>query len=149
MKRISPRLLLLTELMILFLFFSFAAVVCTTMFVKAHETGNNAQLLNRAVTEATSVAETLKVSDGNLKKAGAMMYDTDSYRSDSSRLVIYYDDKLQAANKNSSSYVADITKNVSKHYIKYNIIFKDTEKNKAVYELDFKAFSEGAKDNGE
>lgn len=141
MNKISPKLLLLTELTILLLFFSFSAVVCTQLFLKSYETSEKAKLLNMSVTEATSVAETLKSTSGNLEKTGSIISEEKNFELSENRLKIYYDDDMNTKEKNSASCFALIEKKNSASYISYSITFKDISNSKIIYELKFKNIS--------
>lgn len=138
MNKISPKLLLLTELTILLLFFSFSAVVCTQLFLKSYETSEKAKLLDMSVTEATSVAETLKSTSGSLEKAGSIISEGENFELSENSLTIYYDDNMNPKPKNSSSCFALIEKKSLASYISYTITFKDISHSKIIYELKFK-----------
>ncbi|MDO4544619.1 MAG: hypothetical protein Q4C25_00535 [Bacillota bacterium] len=123
MNRPSGKTLLLIELAILLVFFCFSAVVCVNLFMNAKEKTEDARLLDNAVVETTSIAETLKATDGDMWEAGRILsgsengagsgasYDSDGgaagdFDLDDGRLTLYYDKEMHPCQKSEALFHA-------------------------------------------
>lgn len=120
-----------------------AILACISFFIKADRNQTEARLLNQAVVESTSIAETLKASDGDLTKAGQFMKNHMASDVTDTTLTFYYGENLRPTPKSSSSYKAVITRTDLEHCFQYDIVFLNTETNTSFYELSFKAVRSG------
>lgn len=145
MTKMSGKSLLLLELSILLVFFLFAAVTCTYMFVKASGEAKDAEALGKAVVKTTSIAETLKARDGNLSKTGALLGEKSSYTTGEDTLTLYLGETMEPVSKSAASYTAVVTKDKKGILNEYVITIKDNEDSTVVYELDFKSIAEEGK----
>lgn len=144
-KRLSGKSLLLIELAILLVFFVAAMAVCVNMFTAASEKTANATITNEAVTETTSIAETLKACNGDLAKTGKHLAATSDYVIEDSALTIFYDEAMNPVAKGNSSYTAVITKAKDEKLYSYSIVISANDNSRPVYSLDFKAIKRGGK----
>ncbi len=117
--------------------------ICANLFIKADRQSHDARILKLAVTEATSAAETLKASDGDLEAAGQLMREHTMFNVSEDTLTLYYDDELKPASSTNSPYSAVITKNDSDNYHSYEIIISETSTGNEIYSLSFKAIRSG------
>lgn len=91
-NRAKSSSLFLLELILAILFFSIASAVCVQFFVKSHLLSLKAKELNSSVTEVSSIAELINVSE-DLAAAIEMIhseYPTADV-SDTNKLLVYYD----------------------------------------------------------
>ncbi|MBQ0078555.1 MAG: hypothetical protein KBS66_01510 [Eubacterium sp.] len=144
-KRLSGKSLLIIELSILLVFFVAASAVCVNMFTKASEKAENANVLNEAVVETTTIAETLKACNGDLTKTGKHIAATSDYELGEGTLTIYYDDDMNPIAKGNSTYTATITQEKDGKLFIYAIDIKANDARKPVYHLDFQAIKRGGK----
>lgn len=143
MNRLSGRSLLILELAILLGFFVFSAVACSYMFVKASNTANDAEALNEAVVETTSIAETLKANNGNLKKTGSRIAQSGSYDISNDILYVYLDSNMDPVSKSNQVYLASVSKSKDGKCNEYTIRISEADNNSKVYELTFKSIRTG------
>lgn len=143
MAKMSGKSLLLLELSILLAFFLFAAVTCTYMFVKASGEAKDAEALNKAVVKTTSIAETLKATDGSLDSTGGLLGEKSTYTTNDDELTLYLDHDMAPAARSGAAYTASVTKAKSGACNEYEILIRDTEDSEVVYALTFKAIRGG------
>ena len=123
-----------------------AILACITMFIYADRYSTEARLLDRAVTETTSIAETLKAADGDLAAAGQLMGEHQIYDAAENTLTFYYDDELRPASQQNSPYRAVIEKSEQNFCYQYDIrIFgsQDGSDDIDVYQLTFRTVKDG------
>ena len=108
-----------------------ALLACITMFIYADRNSSDSRLLNRAVTETTSIAETLKA-------AGQLMNDHQLYDATDSTLTFYYDDDLRPAAQTNSPYRAVAEKSTVDFCYQYDITVQNSETGQEIYHLTFK-----------
>ena len=72
-QKISKKTVLITAAVTAAALIIAVIVLCVCMFVRADRYSAEARLLDRAVIESASIAETLKVSHGDLTKASQLM----------------------------------------------------------------------------
>ena len=72
-QKISKKAVLITAAVTAAILIIAVIVLCVCMFVRADKYYAEARLLDRAVIESTSIAETLKASHGDLTKASQLM----------------------------------------------------------------------------
>ena len=114
-----------------------AIILCACIFVRADRLSHEARILDRAVTESASVAETLKASGGDLQTAGRLMRAHKLYDISDSTLTLYYDDELNPANRADSPYKAVISMTPDGNRIAYEINIQDAASGSRVYRLSF------------
>lgn len=147
MSRIFEKKFLIAELAILLLFFIITAVICIHLFFKADKIASDADILDHAVTESTSIAETLKSSDGDLSRAAELLRNYKSYQLEDNILSFYYDDAFNPAYGSNACYRARITMENLEDCFKYDIVVTDINDGNAedgeIYRLSFKALKKG------
>lgn len=115
-----------------------ALLACITMFIYADRNSSDSRLLNRAVTETTSIAETLKAANGNMDAAGQLMSGHQLYDATDSTLTFYYDDDLRPAAQTNSPYRAVAEKSTADFCYQYDITVQSSETGQEIYHLTFK-----------
>ncbi|MBQ8151726.1 MAG: hypothetical protein IJ070_03045 [Firmicutes bacterium] len=143
MTKLSGKSLLLLELSILLAFFLFAAVTCTYMFVKAAGQAEDAEALNKAVVKTTSIAETLKATDGKLSKTGNLLGGKSTYETEDNQLTLYLDEAMAPSGKSGAAFTAKVEKTKNGLCNDYVILVRNTEDGEVVYRLEFSAIREG------
>lgn len=145
MTKLSGRSLLILELSILLAFFLFAAVTCTYMFVKASGEAKDAEALGKAVVKTTSIAETLKATDGSLSKSGSLLGEKSSYAKEGDTLTLYMGSDMNPSSKSAAAYTASVTKKKQGLMWDFDILIRDNEDSTVVYELEFNTIRGEAK----
>lgn len=112
-------------------------ILCACIFVRADKLSHEARILDRAVTESASVAETLKASGGDLQTAGQLIRAHRLYDISDNTLTLYYDDELKPANRADSPYKAVISMTPEANRITYEISIQDAASGSPVYQLSF------------
>lgn len=104
-NRAKSSSLFLLELILAILFFSIASAVCVQFFVKSHLLSRDAKELNSSVTEVSSIAELISVSD-DLPSVIEMIQSEypDADVSDVTELLIYYDSHFLPCSKKEAQY---------------------------------------------
>lgn len=97
--------LFLMELILAILFFSVASAVCVQFFVKSHLLSKQANAINYAVNECSSVAEILSTAEGTTESEKLL---EDIYPTGYSDGAIYYDTAFAPCDPGSASYVLRI-----------------------------------------
>ncbi len=96
-RPVSGTSLFLTELIIVILFFSFAAAICVQLFVKAHLTSVRGDELSAAVNLAQTAAESFSASGD--AKGTARLLDTEA----SSPITVVYDKNWARASRDGEA----------------------------------------------
>ena len=112
-QKISKKTVLITAAVTAAVLIIAVIVLCICMFVKADRYSAEARLLNRAVIESTSIAETLKVSHGDLTKAGQLMTSHSQADAAEDTLTLYYDDELNPTSQAAHKCRAVVTRTVT------------------------------------
>lgn len=139
MKQLSPSQLRMTVLIIMAVFLLSSLIACICLYFKANQISDDAKILNKAVMEATSIAETLKACDGKMNKTARMLKGHKIYSSSKDSLIFYYDENMDASSQTSSSYTASVKKERSDNCRLYSISIYHNSDNSSIYELSFKA----------
>lgn len=162
-NKLSVKTRIIIILGILAVFILTATAVSIGLFIKAESISSDAQILNQAVTESSSIAETLKASDGNMDKAAGLLRTHQIYEITADSFILYYDENFQPSAKSGSSYEAVVTKKEQNEYRSYTInifclssVSKKSDassapvqsnfsenKGKPIYKLSFKAINKG------
>lgn len=104
-NRAKSSSLFLLELILAILFFSMASAVCVQLFVKSHLLSRDAWELNTTVTEVSSAAELIHVSDDIPSAASLLKAEyPESEVSGGSGIEIYYNEDFQSCKKNDAVY---------------------------------------------
>ena len=142
-KKPSRKSVLFLCAVILMTMFIAAVLACVTMFIYADRYSAESRRLDQAVIETTSIAETLKASNGDLSEAGKMMNDHQLFEATENTLVFYYDDDIRPATRSGSSYRAVIEKTDMPSSFQYDITFRGGEADEKIYDLTFRAVRTG------
>lgn len=115
-----------------------ALLACITMFIYADRYSSDSRLLNRSVTEATSIAETLKAANGNMPKAGQLMKEHQLYDATENSLTFYYDENMRPAARTDSPYRAVVKRSTADFCYQYDITIRSGAEGREIYHLTFK-----------
>ncbi len=94
----SKSRLFLIELVVIILFFSIAAAVCTNMFAHAKTMSASSMELTMAMAEAQEAAETFKSAGGDMESVNGRL----DAQTDGQSLVAYYDSQWQRIDAQSA-----------------------------------------------
>lgn len=120
-----------------------AVILCISLFIKADEQTRDAYLLEHAVIETTSIAETLKSSNGDLQTAGQLLREHKLFDVSDTTLTLYYDEELRPSQQSDSPYRATIVKTPSEGCVSYEIVISDSDGHNEIYSLSFKTLIQG------
>lgn len=118
-------------------------IICISLFIKADEQARNAYLLQHAVIESTSIAETIKSSDNDLQTAGQLLREHKQLNISDDTLILYYDEDLRPSPHTDSPYRATVVKTPLEGYISYEIVIADSDGDNEIYSLSFKTLIQG------
>lgn len=139
MNKLSERNKLLILIGLIVTILLTAIITFSMIFIKADEKSLQARVMNHCVIESTSIAETLKASSGNLEKTGQLLRTHKLFNASENTLTLYYDENLKPAAQVSSPYKAVIQKTSLDNCYLYDITISETETNRKIYTLSFKA----------
>lgn len=138
-KRASSSSLFLTELMVAILFFSLAATLCITIFVKAHLLSQSAVTLNHAINISSDAAEIIRTADSmtQVQQQLSRLYPdaTSTVTADSGDWTVYFDDEYYPMDSKHYTQYETIKMSEKNGLISAKITFFDETK-KEVYSLD-------------
>lgn len=143
MKKLTLKQLKTIFIILLSLFLITSVISCSWLFLQTGKKSECAVQSNNAVSEASSIAETIKASGGSLTKAAKRMCDKENYFINDNSLTIYYDDKMQYSTEYNSAYTAYITKEKNDNLILININISTNPGKSKIYELEFKILRKG------
>lgn len=143
LNMVSPKRLSLRQLRIIFIsllavFMSVSITACVWLYFQAEKKCENAAALNRAVIEASSIADTLKAADGSLSRTARYMHSHRSTVISSNTLTLYYDSDMQPSSQSASSYTAHINRMKENGCIIFEITISETPGKNQIYNLEFK-----------
>lgn len=141
-QKISKKAVLITAAATAAVLISAVIVLCICMFVRADRYSSEARLLDHAVIESTSIAETLKASHGDLTDASRLMNTHSQIDVTEDTLTLYYDDKLEPASQATHTCRAIITRAAAGDAGKafeYTISFYASDAGREFYSLKFRA----------
>ncbi len=149
-KRASASSLFLMELVVAILFFTLAASLCISIFVRAHLQNEDAKELNHAVNLCSDAAELIRTSD-SLKEASLRLKETYSLSvpgASDNEITIYFDADFEMIMPNAAVYSENISMTEADGQLFSTIIFYNADDEK-VYGLELthdlsKAGSSGA-----
>lgn len=139
MNRLSKRTIHIIQAAAAFAIIIALIITCGVLFSKAKQTSYKARVLDRAVIETTSIAEALKASDGDLKKAAQSMADHRVFDITENSLTLYYDEDLRPSSKTKSMYSAVILMSSGQNFFSYEITIAERASGGKIYTLTFKA----------
>lgn len=161
MVKLSIKTRIIIVLSIIIVFILTAISVSINIFIKAENVSIDAKILNQAVSESASIAESLKASDGSMEKSTALLRAHRTYELTDNSFILYYDENFMPSAKNNSCYKAVVTKSEQVEYRDYTInilqltaplenkkqnpdISDSSEsKDKSIYKLSFKTVNTG------
>lgn len=125
--------LFLIEIIIAIAFFSLASAVCLQLFVKSHSLSADANELNNAVNLTTSAAESFRQCNGSTEEL-AQLFPQLKITGENT-LAGYYDKDFSSCEKDTASYVMQVSISTEDDLCSANIAFKSTENRAVIYEL--------------
>ena len=117
-------------------------IMCSYLYISSLRTMDRAELLSRTSTEITSIAETLKATNGDLSRTAKMLRGHTSYKLTDSTLTFYYDENLINVSEPAAVYYTSINKETFDDYRSYTIRLVRISDKTEIYKLDFKAVRE-------
>lgn len=142
MKQLTPSQMKMTMVIVLAVFILTSLITSICLYVKAGTLSHDAKILNRAVAEASSIAETLKACDGKMQKTARMLKNHKISAVSNESLTFYYDENMEPSSEVSSSYTASVKKDRSGNCYLYNIYIYQNSDKTPIYELKFKDVKE-------
>lgn len=118
-------------------------IICVSLFIKADQQARDAYLLQHAVIESTSIAETLKASDNDLHTAGQLLREHKQLEISDDMLILYYDEDLRPSPQTDSPYRATVVKTPLEGCVSYEIVIADSDGDDEIYSLSFKTLMQG------
>jgi len=143
MRKLSLRTLTFIGLPLLVIIFTLTSVLCASTFVTTNQQAKSASLVDSAVTESCTIAETLKAADGNLSQTVRLLTNHKTSLIEDNILTLYYDDSLLPCIEKKASYKAVITVEYSGKYNHYYVIINSLDDKLTLYSLDFKYLTGG------
>lgn len=149
--------LFLMELILAILFFSIASAVCVQFFVKSHLLSQDADALNHAVNECSSIAEILNTADSigsgislvkelypdaveaDMKGAdtAAANIEKKDMMAKSAELSFYYDDEFMPCSAKNADYILSLHLEQSEQMLSANMKFCTSGKDATmIYQLN-------------
>lgn len=113
------------------------------LFVTANRQADKAYILEQAVSEATTIAETLKSSNGDLSLAVQYLRNYKHYKQSDDSLVLFYDENMAPAAENYSAYQGSVSVETFPAYKAYKIRISESDTNTDIYVLEFKFLQGG------
>lgn len=143
MNKLSKNNILFICAIVIIVLLTSVVLACVSLFIKADEYSKQARLLNRAVIESSSIAETLKASGGDLHKAGQLMTEHRLFDVTENTLTLYYDENLNPASQSNIAHKAVIEKTALSDCCEYKITISGSDTGSDIYELSFKSIYTG------
>jgi len=129
-------------LSILGTFLGISLVTCSFLYVDSARTVHNANIMSKTSIEVTSIAETLKATNGNLTQTAKLLRDHTSYTKTDSTLTFYYDKNMDLTSEPTAIYAASVNKSKFDDYYSYVIrVYRISDKAN-IYKLEMKAVRE-------
>ncbi|MDO4485841.1 MAG: hypothetical protein Q4C46_04510 [Bacillota bacterium] len=143
LKKLDPTQLSLLQLKKVFIglltaFLLISFIACAWLYNQAEQKSRDALILNMSVMEASSAAETIKATDGSLKKAAKLLRSHRDYTLDDDSLLLYYDDEMRPASESCAFYMAQIRREKKDGCYCFTITISACVQKYTVYELVFK-----------
>lgn len=138
--KISRRSVLIAALITAVLLTAAVIVLCVCLFMRADDYSAEARLLDRTVIEASSIAETLKSTHGDLSKASQLMSSHSQTEVTENSLTLYYDSELNPSTQATHAYRAVAAKTSSGAAFQYTLVFYYGDTDDEIYTLSFSSF---------
>lgn len=138
MRRLSKTQICIILITLLAIFFLSSVTAGVGLYTKASRMSEKAALLTGAISEISSIAETLKASDGSLKRTAKLMRTSDSYTSGKNSMAFYYDGSLKETSESAAVYTAVTSKENSAGCYLYTITLCRIEDGEQIHQLAFK-----------
>lgn len=135
-EKVPPRIRLLVLLGVILLFIAAAIIISMLTFARAEDISDEAKILELAVSERDSIAETLKGSDGNMQTAAQLLRNHQAADVTENSLTLYYDEEFLPSVKSDYRYRAEVTKEDQTGIHVYTIEFIDSGKTSGTDDAD-------------
>lgn len=124
---------------------AFVLAICVSIvfLVKSGNQSQNNFLLNSAVSEASTIAESLKAADGDPEETVSLLRDHQTASVTDNGFTLYYGESMEPAAESTASYKAAVTVTPEDRHNSYSIVISDVEKEAVIYQLDFKYVTGG------
>lgn len=136
--------LFLMELIISILLFSVCSAICIQLFVKSHLLSRETEDLNKAINQASSVAEVLTSTDDTISTLTTIFPHAIT---DDNQITVYYDKSWTECSKMDASYVMDILQESTKNEIdvwKISLYKFNQSDASSIYQLSVKTIKGGS-----
>lgn len=124
-------------------FLLLSIMLSINLFITANRQADKAYILEQAVSEAATIAETLKSSNGDLSLAVQYLRNYKHYTQSDDSLVLFYDENMMPSAENDSAYQASVSVEAFPAYKTYKIRIAETDTNTDIYVLEFKFLQGG------
>lgn len=143
MRNIPLKSVFKTAIIIFILLFILVAIFSVRVFISTKQQTHDAYLAELAVTEASTIAETLKSANGDPESTVRILTYHKKCDIKDDKLILYYDDKLSPCVKKKASYKTVVTCEYFEDYNHYSIIINTIDDKETLYSIDFKYLSGG------
>jgi hypothetical protein len=123
-------------------FLAISLVACSFLYVNSMRTIHTANVLNQASLEVTSIAETLKSTNGKLETTAKLLRGHSSYDLTDSTITFYYDADMELSSKSTATYATSVSKSTFDDYHSYVIRVYRINDKADIYKLEFKTVRE-------
>lgn len=123
--------------------FILALCVSIGLFVKAGNQSHNNFLLNASVSEASTIAESLKAADGDPEETVSLLRAHQGASLTDNGFTLYYGESMEPATNSTASYKAVVTVTPEDRHNSYSIVISDIKDEAVIYQLDFKYVTGG------
>jgi hypothetical protein len=124
----SRRHKILAAIVAAFICFACIAVgICVSTFIEAKQVSNDSIILSEAVDEASSIADTLIKTDGNLQSTAQLLRDHSAYNIKENKLTLYYDSDFDPTTLSNIKYRGDVTVTEENGYNQYSIVITEVK----------------------
>lgn len=136
MNKLSNKNIALISIIVLLIFIVSATIFSVFLLLKSEKISQDAILIKKASYEISSVAETLKVSNGDLLKTKAHLTSHQAFDFTDDILRLYYDSNFKPTSRANCEYEVKINKTTENAYHEYTFsvynqkVLEASEKNK-------------------
>ncbi|MGC4020346.1 MAG: hypothetical protein QM793_14730 [Muricomes sp.] len=142
--------LFLLELILAILFFSIASAVCVQFFVKSHLLSQDARKLNTSVSEVSSIAELIEISQDVQSALDLIQTEyPDSEISSTSKASVYYDKDFLPCAQSKAFYCLEVNFTQEGSMLDAALVMKEQTSGKAIYSLAISHHLQRRTGNGE
>ena len=143
LSSLSQKDLLTVIAAVLITVFILAICVSIGLFVKAGNQSHNNLLLDAAVSEVSTIAETLKAADGDPEETAGLLRTHQTPSVTDNGFTLYYGESMEPATESTAFYKAVVTVTPEDRHNSYSIIISDIAGETVIYQLDFKYVTGG------